>query len=75
MSTIASSCVIFGSAADAIAIVKDHNTNALNLGAARVGGIAPTAAEVAVWNNTVTAANTARQGHHHPQFPRPPVLL
>ncbi len=74
MSFIASSPVIFGSAADAIDIVKDNNTNALNLGAARVGGIAPTAAEVAVWNNAVTAANTARQGYHHPQFPRPPVL-
>jgi hypothetical protein len=48
MSPITSSPVIFGSAADAIDIVKDHNT--------------------------VTAANTARQGHHHSQFPRPPVL-
>ena len=40
MSLIASSLVIFGSAADAIHIVKDNNTNALSLGAAWVGGIA-----------------------------------
>ena len=48
VSPIASSPVIFGSAADAIDIVND--------------------------NDTVTAASTARQGHHHSQFPRPPVL-
>ena len=40
-------------------IVKENNAEALNTGSSWVGGVAPGAADVAVWNNTVNAANTA----------------
>jgi autotransporter-associated beta strand protein len=38
-------------------IVKQNNTEPLNAGTSWVGGTAPGAADVAVWNNTVTGAN------------------
>jgi autotransporter-associated beta strand protein len=53
------SLVIFGGSAHAIDIVKDNNTNALNLGTAWVGGTGPSAADVGLWNNTVSATNAA----------------
>ena len=48
-----------GFAAD---LIKANNTNGLGLGTSWVGGSAPTAADVGVWNSTVTAANTAALG-------------
>ena len=48
--------------AHGIEITKQQNTNALNTGASWVGGVAPTAADVALWNNTITAANTSPFG-------------
>ena len=40
-------------------IVKTNNTAYLNLGSSWVGGVAPGEANVAVWNSTVTSANTS----------------
>jgi fibronectin-binding autotransporter adhesin len=47
------------SAAD---VIKANNTNNLNLGTSWTSGTAPTPADVAVWNNTVTASNTSALG-------------
>lgn len=43
-------------------VVKNNNTNALNLTTSWVGGVVPTATDVALWDSTVTAANTAALG-------------
>lgn len=43
-------------------VVKANNTTALNLGGSWVGGIAPTSADLASWDSTVTAANSAALG-------------
>ncbi|MBP7950307.1 MAG: autotransporter-associated beta strand repeat-containing protein [Verrucomicrobiales bacterium] len=43
-------------------VTKDNDTDALNLTTSWVGGVAPTNADVAVWNNTVTAANSTAYG-------------
>ena len=43
-------------------VIKGNNTTALNLGASWTSGTAPTTADVAVWNNTVTAANSSALG-------------
>lgn len=59
---LGSCLIIVCSSAHAIDIVKANNTSALNLGASWVGGTAPTPADVAVWNNTVTAANATLLG-------------
>ena len=40
-------------------IIKTNNTDYLNLGSSWVGGVAPGEANVAVWNSTVTSANTS----------------
>lgn len=48
--------------AQAAEIVKANNTNALNLGTSWTGGTVPGASDVAVWNNTVTAANSVGLG-------------
>jgi len=40
-------------------IVKENNAEALNSGSSWVGGVAPGAADVAVWSSTVSAANMA----------------
>ena len=45
--------------AEAAEIVKQDNTEPLNTGASWVGGNAPTAADVAVWNSTVAGANAS----------------
>jgi fibronectin-binding autotransporter adhesin len=46
----------------AVSIVKADNTNNLSLGTSWVGGVAPTSAQIALWNNTVTSANTTVLG-------------
>lgn len=43
-------------------VVKDNNATALNVGASWVGGTVPGASDVAVWNATVTGANTVEIG-------------
>jgi autotransporter-associated beta strand protein len=43
-------------------IVKANNTDSLNLGSSWVGGAAPGATDVAVWNDTVTGPNTTEPG-------------
>lgn len=43
-------------------VIKANNTDALNLGSSWVGGVAPTAADVAVWNSTVTGVNATALG-------------
>ena len=43
-------------------VVKTNNTVNLNLGTSWVGGNAPTSSDVAVWNATVTGANTVLLG-------------
>ena len=48
-----------GFAAD---VIKANNADNLGLGTSWTGGVAPTTADVAVWNSTVTAANTAVLG-------------
>jgi autotransporter-associated beta strand protein len=48
--------------AEAADVVKASNTTDLNLGASWTSGTAPTSADVAVWNSTVTAANTVNIG-------------
>ena len=42
--------------------VKASNTNNLNLGTSWVGSVAPDGTSTAIWNNTVTAANTTLLG-------------
>jgi fibronectin-binding autotransporter adhesin len=43
-------------------VVKADNLTNLDQGASWVGGVAPTASDVAVWDSTVTVANTALLG-------------
>lgn len=43
-------------------IVKDNNTNDLFGGSSWVGAVAPGSADVAVWNSTLTGANSASLG-------------
>jgi hypothetical protein len=49
-------------AAWAADVIKANNANALNLGTSWTSGTAPTTADVAVWNSTVTAANSVALG-------------
>jgi fibronectin-binding autotransporter adhesin len=56
---LGSSLIVFTASTHAADIVKDNNTNALNLGTAWVGGTGPTATDVGLWNNTVSATNAA----------------
>lgn len=64
----ASRCAVFLMAAitaqslHAIDVVKENNTDALNLGSSWVGLGAPTSADVAVWDATVVGANTVNPG-------------
>lgn len=53
---------LFCTIANAADIIKDNNTTALNVGSSWVGGTGPGSGDVAVWNNTVTAANTTVLG-------------
>ena len=46
----------------AATIVKTNNTDNLNLGSSWVGGVAPTSADIAQWDSTVTAANSVALG-------------
>lgn len=46
----------------AATVVKDNNADNLNLPTSWVGGIPPTSADVAQWDNTVTATNTVVLG-------------
>lgn len=43
-------------------VTKENNTDALNLGSSWVGGTAPGAGNVALWNSTVTEANSTALG-------------
>lgn len=43
-------------------VIKDNNTNNLNLGSSWVGGTPPGASDTAAWNSTVTGANTVLLG-------------
>src|SRR6266498_1745349 len=43
-------------------IVKANNTDNLNLGTSWVGGVVPGAADVALWDATVTGANSTLLG-------------
>jgi autotransporter-associated beta strand protein len=47
-----------GASVQAANITKANTSDALNVGTSWVGGVVPTAADVAVWDSTVTAANT-----------------
>jgi fibronectin-binding autotransporter adhesin len=49
-------------ASTAASVVKANNTNNLNLGTSWVGGTAPDSTKIAIWNDTVTAANTTVLG-------------
>ncbi len=48
--------------ASAAEMVKAVNSNDLNLGTSWVGGTAPSTNDIAVWDSTLTAANTASLG-------------
>lgn len=48
--------------AEAADVIKANNTTDLNAGASWTSGTAPTSGDVAVWNSTVTAANTVNIG-------------
>jgi fibronectin-binding autotransporter adhesin len=56
---LGSSLIVFTASTHAADIAKDNNTNALNLGTAWVGGTGPSASDVGLWNNTVSATNAA----------------
>ncbi|MGL4398951.1 MAG: beta strand repeat-containing protein [Luteolibacter sp.] len=43
-------------------VVKANNSNNLNLGTSWVGGTAPDSTKIALWNSTVTSANTTLLG-------------
>lgn len=46
----------------AVDVVKQDNTDDLTLGSSWVGGVAPVAGDTAVWDNTVTGANSTVLG-------------
>jgi autotransporter-associated beta strand protein len=48
--------------ASAATVVKENNTDNLNLGSSWVGGIPPTSADIAQWDLTVTGSNTVVLG-------------
>jgi autotransporter-associated beta strand protein len=48
--------------AHAAVVTKDDNTTNLNVGSSWVGGVAPGASDTALWDATVTAANTVSLG-------------
>lgn len=52
----------FMPAANAANIIKANNANNLTVGTSWVGGVVPTSADVAVWDSTVTSANTVSLG-------------
>jgi autotransporter-associated beta strand protein len=52
----------FAHTATAQDIIKANNTDALNLGTSWVGGSVPGVGNVAVWDSTVTAANSTNLG-------------
>lgn len=56
------SMIVISGAASAAEIVKENNTDALNLTTSWVGGVAPTSADVAVWDATVAGANSVALG-------------
>jgi autotransporter-associated beta strand protein len=43
-------------------VIKANNADTLGLGTSWAGGVAPTSGDVAVWNSTVTGANTVALG-------------
>jgi autotransporter-associated beta strand protein len=59
LSLLGSSLIVFTASAPAAEIVKDANTNALNLGTSWIGGTAPGSADVGLWNNTIVAGNVS----------------
>ena len=58
LTLLASTIIVFAAISDAAEIVKQNNTDALNLGTAW-GGTGPTTSDVGLWNNTVSATNAA----------------
>ena len=59
---LGTACVLFSGPAWAGTIAKTNNTDNLNLGSSWVGGVVPGSADVASWDNTVTAANAVNLG-------------
>jgi fibronectin-binding autotransporter adhesin len=58
-------CAVFCTTAfqaQSATITKADNTDALNLTTSWVGGVAPTAADTALWDSTVTGANSSALG-------------
>ena len=54
--------LLVGTEASATTYTRANNTDNLNLSTAWVGGIIPGSADIALWNGTVTAANTSLLG-------------
>ena len=52
----------FASPAQAADVIKANNTTALNLTGSWTGAVLPTSSDVAVWDSTVTAANSPLAG-------------
>ncbi len=59
---LAAAALALAPAADAATIIKANNTNNLNLGTSWVGGVAPGASDVVVWDGTVTSPQTVALG-------------
>jgi fibronectin-binding autotransporter adhesin len=54
--------LLLGRLAPAADVIKADNADALNATTSWTGGVVPTAADVGVWDNTVTAANSTNLG-------------
>jgi len=57
-----SAFAVFGSSLQAATVTKDNNTADLDTGTSWVGGNVPGVADVALWDSTVTGANTVSLG-------------
>ena len=62
LSVALTSLVSLSSSLFAVDIIKDDNTDSLNLGTSWGGASAPTGSDVAVWDSTVTGANSVDLG-------------
>jgi len=60
--TFVAAAIAAGSHLVAADITKANNTTDLNLVGSWAAGVAPTSADIALWNATVTAANTVNLG-------------
>ncbi|RYD21987.1 MAG: hypothetical protein EOP88_09500 [Verrucomicrobiaceae bacterium] len=56
------SLIVLSGVSSAADVIKANNPNDLNLTSSWVGGVVPTATDVAVWDNTVTGAMNAGLG-------------